>query len=85
MVRRRQFRWAMRSPHSRTWRHITRAVVRVRVRYDGEVGWYVPYMWVSNEESYLNGRVNGSPKLQYEDDPLQVEGNEVYGEVNRRG
>jgi hypothetical protein len=42
-------------------------------------------MWVSNEESYLNGRVNGSPKLQCEDDPLQVEGNEVYGEVNRRG
>jgi acetoacetate decarboxylase len=60
-------------------------IVRVRVRYDGEVGWYIPYIWVSNEESLLNGRVNGWPKLRCGDDPLQIEGNEVYGEINRRG
>jgi acetoacetate decarboxylase len=64
--------------------HYHEAIVRIRVRFEGQEGWYIPYIWVSNEESLFNGRVNGWPKVLCDDDPLQFEGNEINGELNRR-
>lgn len=64
--------------------HYHEAMIRIRVRYDGDVGWYTTYIWVDNEESLLNGRVNGLPKLLCDEDSLTYEGNEIHGEIHRR-
>lgn len=60
-------------------------IIGVRVEYNGQEGWYIPYIWVSNEESMLNGRVFGYPKQLCDDDEgLNFDGNEIWGAINRR-
>lgn len=60
-------------------------IIGIRVRFQGKEGWYVPYIWVSNEESMFNGRIFGWPKQLCDNDPLVAEGNSIKGDLNRRG
>lgn len=60
-------------------------IFAIRVEFEGTEGWYIPYIWVSNEESMLNGRVFGWPKQLCDNDPLAFEGNEIQALLNRRG
>lgn len=47
---------------------------------------YTPYLWTSTDEAMMVGReVYGMPKVLCDDTPLRWSGNQVHGEIRRRG
>jgi len=71
-------------PHSIAIYH--EGVISVRVRFGDRRGWYTPYIWTHSDEAMLVGReLYGWPKLICDDGRLTFVGNQIFGEIRRRG
>ena len=72
------------SPHTMTPYH--ESLIAVKVRYKTHDGWYLPYLWTSNDESTIFAReLYGWPSQLSDNDPIQIEGSQIQAMCRRRG
>lgn len=61
-------------------------LVAIKVRFNGETGRFVPYIWTSADEPTVIGReVMGWPKLLCDHNETQVMGSQASAVITRRG
>jgi len=70
-------------PHTHGRYH--EGIVSVKVTFDGQVGWYLPYIWTNNDEAMDTGRLYGWYKQYCDDTPIQIDGNRIRGDLERDG
>ncbi|MFQ5761900.1 MAG: acetoacetate decarboxylase family protein [Candidatus Bathyarchaeia archaeon] len=71
-------------PHNIGFYH--EALLAVQVKFKNIVGWYIPYLWVSNDEAMLFAReLYGWPGQLCDDDTLLFAGSQIYAPCNKRG
>jgi len=71
-------------PHTFGFYH--EALTAIRVQYKDTTGWYINYLWTSNDQAMLFAReLYGWPAQLCDDERLRYNGSQVLGECNRNG
>jgi acetoacetate decarboxylase len=71
-------------PHTFGFYH--EVLTAIRVRYNDITGWYINYIWTSNDQAMLFAReLYGWPAQLCDDERLKYHGSQVLGECNRGG
>lgn len=74
---------ACQTPHSLFYHE---ALIANAVEFQGIKGLHIPYIWTSTDTAMLVGReLFGMPKLMCDHGRLQIDGNEVIGDLKRSG
>jgi acetoacetate decarboxylase len=69
-------------PHTFEFYH--EALTAIRVQYQAITGWYINYLWTSNDQAMLFAReVYGWPAQLCDDERLRYSGSQILGECNR--